>query len=388
MLQGFLRTSTLPSAHARGVLSVSSHGSLVLSSSYDGTLALWRVDEHDQLRNVVTIDAGEGEGAVFSSSLSAFSDDKLLICAGTYARRVHAWFCGNPMTSPSGASGADGDLTRIFTSFQHTGWVRAMTTATVQPETTWPSRLYSVGCNRILGWELPEIGSDGPVAATGELPATEMALYEDEACVRSKDILCLAHDDAHEHLASGSVDGTIRCWVTSELSQLPELVERRPVRWMGHSGRVASLTWRTDGALLSCGYDGYVRSWRAGGTGKAWVLDSEVDVGRSQAQSSSAAQEASGRVLAVATAPAGALSGLALSGTSDGMLVALGRDLDVVASGNLLSSADGATGATAAPLRATAIVAMSERDEDEVARFVVGDSDGGLHVARVGAGER
>ena len=64
-------------------------------------------------------------------------------------------------------------------------------------------------------------------------------------------------------LAAGSVDGALRCWRADAATGPAAVLARRPAHWLGHSDRVAAVALAADGALLSAGYDGAVRVWRA-----------------------------------------------------------------------------------------------------------------------------
>ena len=64
-------------------------------------------------------------------------------------------------------------------------------------------------------------------------------------------------------LAAGSVDGALRCWRADAATGPAAVLTRRPAHWLGHSDRVAAVALAADGALLSAGYDGAVRVWRA-----------------------------------------------------------------------------------------------------------------------------
>ena len=99
----------------------------------------------------------------------------------------------------------------------------------------------------------------------------------------------------------------------------------------------------------------------------------------------------SGRVLAVATLHSGEASGVAICGTSDGKVVALDRSsLAIIREGTLplVSECTSAPSSSAAPPRATALAAIDDaqagisldNEHQRGGRFVVGDSDGGLHV--------
>ena len=355
-------------AHARGVLSLAEAKGFIVSTGYDGAVRLWHTN-NNELKLWQELDGGSSTGPVFSAAAAPVADDTIMVCAGSYCRRLRVWHC--PVAAPP----------KLFwESTQHTGWVRALTLGATS--------LYSIGCNRILSWSLAKGSPAGPRTADDEL-----ALYEDDREVdvvahRSHDILCLAHNEPDEVIASGSVDGALRAWSSPELDggAAGDLLAGDPDHWIGHAGRVAAVTWQ-GGRLLSCGYDGYVRSWRRPSRGQGaaaaatpWELLDEVRVASSR----------EGRALNVACgASEGGAPGArppVLCGTSDGEIVLLGgAELEAV--DRLQLGGDGAADPNDSR-RATAIVSVpqaraSERavgDEAERELFVVGDSKGDLHV--------
>ena len=349
-------------AHTRGVLALAAinmESPIICSSSYDGSIKLWTPNiELHTLEPRETLCSGDGaEGAIFSLAARAADDGQFTVCAGSYARHVLAWKC---------RVGSKSQL--LWTSDEHTGWVRALATRR-PPSSRAASSLYSIGCNRILGWSL----SDQPDRPERRRRDSELCLFEDTACVRSHDILCLAHSDAHERLSCGSVDGAVRVWSTIDSDAYEPLPAARMAHWIGHSDRVPTVAWRGDGRLFTGGYDGYVRSWQMRHTGEevppaagpaevfggvpAWRLVAERRVA-----------ESGGRVLTLA------LLGdtddeeeeVLLCGTSDGDVVALDvEDLSVV---------ERRGGAATKGGRVTALAAVGTR------AVVVGDSAGGLSV--------
>ena len=153
-------------------------------------------------------------GAIFSLTTHALPDG-VLLAAGTHSRVVRLYKLND-----------DAEPLELWTSRQHTGWVRALTFATRRSAATRPDRLVSIGCNRLLSWGLDASQDDA------REPEIEHALYEDEICVRSHDIFSLAHGGAAEALAAGSVDGALRRWSTaSETGVAASLRDRAPLHW-------------------------------------------------------------------------------------------------------------------------------------------------------------
>lgn len=329
-------------AHAKGLICLAAppprHGEapVFFSAGYDGSLRAWRYDAGNG--GISALPAGPEpparSGAIFSLAASRRADGEVLLCAGSHSRRLLAWLAAGPQPT--------------WASREHTGWVRAVAVASRR------GVAYSVGCNRILGWSLAE----EPRRAADRHPDAERIVLEtasraDVRAARSHDILCLAHSDDDEALACGSVDGALRCW--SALAGPSALVEREPSHWLGHADRVAAVAWE-GGALLSCGYDGWVKAWRpppAGGPAP-WSLEAEACV----------AKQPAGRALCVASSYAG---GVVLCGTSDGQLVGLGADLSEGARAEV-------------PGRVTAALALPAGDRHV---FIVGDSLGGLRAVEL-----
>ena len=430
---------------------------VVCSAGYDGAVRLWRVSRDNELHLahelLVDDDGRSAGGAVFSVATQALPDTGgFMLCAGCYDRRMRVFRC-----LPDSRGSVDSPVLE-WTSRAHTGWVRALATLATAA-TGGGMDLFSVGCNRILGWPLNQPASRGTGLPTDRQRAFEVALYEDEALVRSHDVLCLAHDAGAGRLASGNVDGTIRCWATGSERQVAQTdagergcagglgttLDGSPVAfaarlpraatWQAHRGRVASLAWHEADALghedgrrllLSAGYDGLVCSWRESGLQEArdkeaseeeaWKEEvreeaseeaaSEEEVARGEAGSGSGMGSrfsvgweleavrrvaVTGRALAVASGGAG----IALCGTSEGELVALsGPELTpmeriALPDAGLEMGSSGSRGER----RATAVAALPQElqllgrrsvtDAGEFAApttFVVGDSDGRLHL--------
>lgn len=353
-------------AHAKAVTSVACapHSGVCFTASYDGDVRVWPPGGAETSSTLLS----PGGGPLMSLLVRPMADDTLVLATGDYARRLRAWrLHANP---PHGLFVAE----PFLVTRQHTGWVRALAAGGLPRQPGAPSaRLaYSIGCNRILCWALD---GDATYGSSGFCePDAELALYEDDACVRSHDILCLAHGDDAETLSCGSVDGAIRCWSTSELSSAGGLLQRSPSRWIGHEGRVAALAWPDDASLLSVGYDGFVRRWRRaerggarGTTGAGWSLAAErrvvngADRGRALCIANSRRVRGSDRKREVVVV-----------GTSEGDLVALSSsDLSEEAPSRIRIE-EGA--------RVTAAVAIGGNDDgsgDET--FMVGTSTGHVH---------
>ena len=403
----FENEKMLQGAHARGVLSVCTTlfdgRPLVCSSGYDKCIKLWEYDG-EQLELLHTIKEVDNEGAWFSTVLTHTDDEGLLLCAGNYGRRVRVWNLDKLQEPPK----------LLWASDQHTGWVRALAASQNRHSATASSRLYSIGCNRILGWSLDQRNLE---TTNYRRRCCELELYEADDpesndLYRSHDILTLAHDDDDEWLACGSVDGALRTFRTASLSSLETLSSRLPDHWLGHAGcRVASVVWGDGGTLLSAAYDGLVRSWRrkdsrtGGMTEAAAPCEQTNNVVATSAGSKAWSLEAEARVASVEGGRALALAvdsrrEVALCGTNEGALVALRTaDLSVISQDSLPAYSKEQNDA----LRATVIAALptvsSERTQvpsgtdpaeqnagavcDHPIAFVVGDSDGGLHVHSV-----
>ena len=336
-----LRILATTSAHARSIngLAAADLGgtTVICSASYDGNVRLWRLEPGPLLCPLGTVsDDSAGAGAVFSVAASTQADG-LVVCAGSHSREIRAWRCA--------IEAGQLILRKEFTSTAHTGWVRALA---VNVDSAPSSTLYSVGCNRILGWSLADASTQFPSARSAD---SETAVFEtdsaaDIAASRSHDILCLAH--SHQMLGSGSVDGAIRTWSTGDLAPGAALPEQL-ARWQGHADRVAALAWRRH-TLLSAGYDGLVRSWRRPRIGDdssaetAWELMAEQQVATGEGTT--------GRALSLAVSPSGQI----LCGTSAGELLALSSDELDIQSRVVLPDAAGMQ-------RVTAIAAIPTRGE-------------------------
>ena len=248
-------STVVQAAHTGSILAVSaSHlggRAVIASGGHDGTIAI-----HDgDLRPLHLVPAFGG--AIFSLTTHALPDG-VLLAAGTHSRVVRLYKLAD-----------DAEPLELWTSRQHTGWVRALTFATRRSAATRPDRLVSIGCNRLLSWGLDASNDDA------REPEIEHALYEDEICVRSHDIFSLAHGGAAEALAAGSVDGALRRWSTAgEAGVAASLRDRTPLHWDSGHGRVSGVAFLRTG-LVSAGYDGRIRRW----TDEAAVA-AEADAGR------------------------------------------------------------------------------------------------------------
>jgi hypothetical protein len=383
--------NSIANAHAKGVISVAACGSIIASGGYDGNLRLWTLEKQSlRLLHEVDVDvAADSAGPIFSVALEALEDGHLMLAAGSYCRRLRVWHCDSISASPQ----------LRWHSTQHTGWVRALAYAGTRQGS--PPALYSIGCNFVLGWSLPKVSPSGaPCTRDGQI-----AIYEDEQHVFSHDVLCLAHGNAEEALAAGSVDGALRIWSTHELHGGPaELPERRATHWIGHEGRVAAVTW-LDGQLLSAGYDGWVRAWRRPEPRHGTMASPEMrpDMNPDE-MSPEIPWDLNGALRVVTTEGGRALSltsaagGLAICTTSDGEVLLL--------RGSVQGPTTAPQGGPAGPLgsriecvdrlrlgakegettrRATSAASVSGEGhgkgaDDGKLLIVVGDSEGALHV--------
>ena len=245
-----LAHTTSGAAHdGRSVLALAAaqlgSSSLFASAGHSADIRLWRataagIEPSGEIR--------PGGGSVFSLEASPLPGGDCLLLAGSFSRVVFAW---RLREEPGGGTAA----TPLWQSAQHTGWVRALAIDPAEAAAA-PRAAYSIGCNRILSWAPPLPPPDAP-AASGVTAQDEIALYEDEEQVRSKDILCLAASTGGA-LAAGSVDGRVRCWRVGS-NGVPTGV---PVRWAAHAGRVSCVRFTPGGGgLLTAGLDGAVKRW-------------------------------------------------------------------------------------------------------------------------------
>jgi len=359
---------------------------VVFSGGFDGAVRMWSVSSV-ALRLISTLEPEEG--AIFSLAAAALPDGTCLLAAGSYSRRLSLW-----RLRPQ----AVGELPPlpVRSAFLHTGWVRALALATARRGAQRPCRVYSIGCNRIVGWGLHGAWVGSGAATAAAAPMSELAVFEDgEERVRSHDILCLAHGGDEEMLASGSIDGALRVWSTRELASSGELAPTPPAWWIGHGGeRVAALAFHR-GSLLSCGYDGWVRRWRPSlgrppesGEGGAvrWELEAEVEPVASVAEAADTARLTS---LVVARCADGSAADLVHVGSVSGQVVSLDAEhLGHVRRWQLPPLAETTLGFNpSADVRVTALSAVPAAqarggsDEECFAAVVVcGDSAGRLHI--------
>lgn len=384
-----IHTVTHGQSSVLAVASVSLAGgmSLVASSGHDGTIRLWS-SRHARLEPV-----GEllpEAGSIFSLSAHPTPDGDAVLLAGSFSRVVHAWLL---RVAGGGGSGDEVTPTRLWSSRQHTGWVRALA---IGSRRSAPSLGFSIGCNRILSWSLLAEG----VAETDRQPESELRLFEDAARVRSHDILCLAYGAGagagEELLAAGSVDGAVRCWPVGEASlasgndsgglgaavaERAELSSQAPARWLAHSDRVTNVLFTAghEPRLVSAGYDGAVRRWGAM-TPRAQGMAQGDDV------SLVAEAELGARVHALAASAEGQLH----CGVG-GEVISLEPELLRTTACVALPPGPAGVGtraAQSAPVRVTALAALPPEpaggdchgDVGYSATVVAGDSAGRLHV--------
>ena len=129
-------STVVQAAHTGSILAVSaSHlggRAVIASGGHDGTIAI-----HDgDLRPLHLVPAFGG--AIFSLTTHALPDG-VLLAAGTHSRVVRLYKLVD-----------DAEPLELWTSRQHTGWVRALTFATRRSAATRPDRLVSIGCNLSL----------------------------------------------------------------------------------------------------------------------------------------------------------------------------------------------------------------------------------------------
>lgn len=258
---------------------------VVISGSYDGAVRLWSADAGLQLESTLQSE----QGATFSLAAAGYPDGSCAVMAGSHSRRLSLWLLSPPLAEIAVAG-------PLHSNFLHTGWVRSVALEGARRGAKHVSRTHTIGCNRILSWPLHSIWSEAEAAASLSrlsplAPESELAVFEEgeDGSERSHDILCVAHGDEEEMLVSGSIDGAIRAWSTRGVSHASQLEPTPPAWWMTHAGeRVTALAFHR-GALLSCGYDGWVRRWRcadlgagggggAGGVGGAlrWEMEAEA----------------------------------------------------------------------------------------------------------------
>ena len=223
-------TSLSAAGHTKGILGLStaiaSNGATVVSSvGYDGCLKLWELEGAGELRLLHEL-KGFSAGPIFSIDMCANADGTMMLCAGTYCRRL----CVFDYAAAAGASPQ-----MRWSSQQHTGWVRALAIGKESHGGKYaPAHIYSIGCNRILDWSTLDGASEASIRSSD----VEIALFEDSSQVRSHDVLCLAHGDAEGVLACGSVDGALRAWDTTKLrGGLHTLTASTPHHWIGHNDR-------------------------------------------------------------------------------------------------------------------------------------------------------
>lgn len=128
----------------------------------------------------------------------------------------------------------------------HTGWVKAV----IEP---WDeNRLYSIGCNRIEGWETQHWSKVGTLAIGSSTKG---------ACTLSSDLLCLVKANKMI-LVAGGVDGRLHLF--REGRSMPEPISNVSA----HEGRINAL-WvePITGLLFSASHDGTIACWSFEGDG-------------------------------------------------------------------------------------------------------------------------
>jgi WD domain, G-beta repeat len=177
---------------------------------------------------------------------------------GTTRVRIYAG-CGDRYVSVLEATTASNHETQCslhLTTVQklgpHTGWVKGLVVAPTTPTTF---LLYSIGCNRIQGWNPNTWKTAGTVAIGSAVEGT---------CTLSSDLLCLttiATNNKDRHLVvAGGVDGRIHFFRHDLLPVDND--DSWPLYISAHQGRVNSLCFEpTSGILFSASSDATIGCW-------------------------------------------------------------------------------------------------------------------------------
>lgn len=137
----------------------------------------------------------------------------------------------------------------------HTGWVKAVVQ---QPSRAESRRLFSVGCNRIEGWEQKTTiwNKVGTIAIESSTEGT---------CTLSSDLLCLV-STVHDVLVAGGVDGRLHLF--REDADPSRKMPRQLATVSAHQGRINALCFEpTTGLLFSASHDKTIACWRLDGDG-------------------------------------------------------------------------------------------------------------------------
>jgi WD40 repeat protein len=177
---------------------------------------------------------------------------------GTTRVRVYAG-CGDRYVSVLEATTASNHETQCLlhqTTVKklgpHTGWVKGLVVAPTTPSTF---LLYSIGCNRIQGWNPDTWKTAGTVSIGSAVEGT---------CTLSSDLLCLTtiatNNKDRSLVVAGGVDGRIH-FFRHDLFEVDD-DDSWPSCISAHQGRVNSLCFEpTSGILFSASSDATIGCW-------------------------------------------------------------------------------------------------------------------------------